>query len=751
MIRRTCLCLLVAACAGHTPPPASPAAAAPPVKAAAAPSAGVDEEESDLRFLSDLVQTRHYTLGRPVKPRFLPDGSQLLFLRSGARSSVLSLYSFDVATGQTRELLSPAAVLQGGEEQLGPEERARRERMRVTLSGFTSFDIARDGKAILVTLSGKVYVVPLATGKAIEVAGPDAQGHPPFDARLSPDGKLVAFVRGNELWVAPAGGGPAHPVAKAQGEGTTVAQAEFVAQEEMDRFRGYWWSPDSSELAYEVADATHVEKLFVGDPSDPTADAGPAPYPRPGHPNVDASLLVVGVKGGKATPVPWERQRYPYLAEVVWEEGGPLTVEVMTRDQKDLLLLAADPRTGKTRELLREHDDVWLNLPRFAWLRDGSGLLWTTERNGAWQLELRAPDGKLEHALTPPEIGFRRFDHVDETRKMVIFTAAPEPVDSRLWSVPLAGGDPQPLTAANENVTADYADRSEAYVLLRTAVDRLYDPEVHRADGSVAGTLASVAEKVPAPPRVEIQKIGPAPGYWTSIVRPRDFDPKKKYPVIVHVYGGPHVTVVHRSLLAYVESQFLADHGFIVVSVDNRGTPGRGRAWERELFGKLGEVPLDGQVTGLRALAAKEPAMDLGRVGIFGHSFGGFMSALAVEKRPDVYRAGVASAPVSDWLEYDTFYTERYLGVPDLKAPELYDKNGLLAYAKDLKRPLLIIHGTADDNVHFVHALKLVDALFRGGRPYEFLTLAHTTHLPHDPALMLRYYQRIVGFLRRNL
>src|SRR5215470_2244686 len=323
MIRGTSPVLLLAACASTSTGGAPAAPPAPPPSPPASHAASA-QDEADLRFLSDFVQTRKYTLGKPARPRFLPDGSQVLFLRASARSPVLSLYAFDVATGQTREVVTPAELTRDADETVGPEERARRERMRVTLSGFTAFEIARDGKSVLVTLSGRIYLVPVAGGKGVEVAGPDAEGRSPFDPHLSPDGKHVAFVRGNALWVAPAAGGAAHAVARSSGRDVSVAQAEFVAQEEMDRYSGYWWSPDGAFLAYEQADASPVEKLFVGDPADPRADAGPVPYPRPGHPNVEVGLFVVGAGGGKPTEVTWDRAHHPYLTDVQWDEGGPL-------------------------------------------------------------------------------------------------------------------------------------------------------------------------------------------------------------------------------------------------------------------------------------------------------------------------------------------------------------------------------------------------------------------------------------------
>jgi dipeptidyl-peptidase-4 len=208
--------------------------------------------------------------------------------------------------------------------------------------------------------------------------------------------------------------------------------------------------------------------------------------------------------------------------------------------------------------------------------------------------------------------------------------------------------------------------------------------------------------------------------------------------------------MVHKNALTYVKDQWMADHGYIVVRVDGRGTPDRGRAWERVIFGKFHEIPLEDQVAGLKLLAQAEPAMDLARLGIFGHSFGGYMGGLAVLRRPDLFKAGVASAPVSDWLDYDTFYTERYLGVPD-KDTSVYEANGLIKYAKDLSRPLLIMHGTADDNVFFVNSLKLADALFKAGKPFEFVPLSRQTHIIIEPKIQLAYWDRIFGFFRQNL
>ncbi len=711
----------------------SPASGAPPTR------------EEDLAFLTELVATRKYTLGQPVKPTLLPDGSQVLFLRAEPTRPVQTLYAFDVAAGKERVLISADTILGGVEEKLSPEEKSRRERMRLTAQGVTTFSLSEDGTKVLAPLAGRVFVIQVANGAVTEVAGAAGKGSP-LDAKLAPDGARVSFVRGGELWVAPVGKGAAQKLTRGATETLVHAQAEFVAQEEMSRFTGYWWSPDSKLLAYEEYDASKVERLVPVDPVSPFEPGKPSFYPRPGKANVDARLGVVPAGGGKTVWVKWDAAKYPYLVRVTWTKGSPLTLDVMTRDQREQVLLAADPRTGATRELVRETDEVFLNATNeYHWLRDGSGFLWGTERRGAWQLELRSPDGKLVRPLTPPELGFRKAVYVDE--KSAIVVAGKEPLVSHLYEVPLAGGEPVALTSGEAGYGATFARDNRAHVRTVVAPGLPGRDEVIRADGSVAGELASVALRPKVMPRPEIRKLG---DFWTAVVKPRDFDPKKKYPVLVSVYGGPHTRVVHREALAYVMDQWMADHGYIVARVDGRGTPGQGRAWERVIFGKFAEVPLDDQVAGLKLLGQVEPAMDLGRVGIYGHSFGGYMGALSVLRRPDVFRAGVASAPVADWLDYDTFYTERYLGVPD-KDTSVYDANGLLKYAKDLTRPLLILHGTADDNVFFVHSLKLEDALFHAGKSFDFVPLARQTHIIHDPKIQLAYWDRIFSFFRQNL
>jgi dipeptidyl-peptidase-4 len=461
-----------------------------------------------------------------------------------------------------------------------------------------------------------------------------------------------------------------------------------------------------------------------------------------------------GVTSAEGGPTTWIKvdKKWEYVARVEWPSGAPLTLELLSRDQKDLALVSADPRSGRTRELLREHDDAWVESVRdYHWLAGGRGFLWSTEAGGEWQLELRKADGAVLRTLTPLDFGYAGLQHVDERTGVAVVARSPDPQDRQLYEVPLGGGAPRPVTRGPDLHSGEFSRDSTVWVRIVSSRTGQVRHEVLRG-GTSLGELPAINEPYPFLPRVEIKKVGPAPGFFASVVRPRDFDARKKYPVWVQVYGGPTRPLVVPFAARYLVDQWIADHGYLVVRIDNRGTTGRGHAWERAILGRFAEVPLDDQVAALQALGKLEPAMDLGRVGIYGHSFGGFMSALAVARRPDVFRVGVASAPVVDWMNYDTAYTERYLGVPPpAGTADDYARNGVLAYAKDLSRPLLVIHGTADDNVHFSESLLLADTLFRAGKKFEFLPLAGMTHIIAEPALQARDWQRVFAFFDQHL
>ncbi|MFM7102504.1 MAG: prolyl oligopeptidase family serine peptidase, partial [Verrucomicrobiota bacterium] len=404
------------------------------------------------------------------------------------------------------------------------------------------------------------------------------------------------------------------------------------------------------------------------------------------------------------------------------------------------------------RVLLTECDDAWINLnPAFPkWLADGSGFLWASERGGAWQVELRRQDGSLDRVIVPGTSGWQGLAELDEQLGELRFRASADPTREDVWTVPLRGGTPRRLTDGAGIQTLTFGATNGLQVLTTITATRMARWEVRTRDGQVLGTLPSVAEAPPFVPQVEFARVGDGEGWHVRITRPQTFEAGRKYPVIVDVYGGPHAQVVRQTMDKLLITQWLADQGFLVVAADGRGTPGRGRAWERALAGRLGPVPLAEQAAALRAMAQRWPELDLDRVGITGWSFGGYLSAYAVLREPGLFRAAVAGAPVIDWYDYDTHYTERYLGVPPA-ADAAYRESSCLTYAADLRRPLLLIHGTRDDNVFFRHSLRLVDALVRAGKPVEVLPLPGFTHMLPDPVVAEQRWLRTVEFFRRHL
>ena len=709
-----------------------------------------EPESADLRYFRELIETRNYSLGQPVSPQITPDGKTVIFLRGGARDPVLRLYEFTIGGSNLREILTPEKLLQGAEEKLTAEERSRRERERQSLRGFTSFQLSKDGGKLLVMLSSKLYVITRADGHVAELPGSGW-----IAPRFSPDGRAVAAVSAGELHVIelekPA------DIALTSGATETLMHgtAEFVAQEEMDRHEGFWWSPDSQSLAYQETDNSGVERRFISDPLHPETSPAKNFYPRAGTQNAKVRLGIVARTGGQTRWVEWDREKYPYLARVVWKENAaPLCLVVQNRLQQEELLLAADPKTGATRELLRENDAAWVNLdhkPMPMWLKEGRQFFWSTERGGSWQIELHSADGALTRAVTPANFQLDELIDVDESDHSILVTGGPDSRERHLFRVSIeAKTEPQRLTREPGRHDAVFGDSKETFLHRFDLLDGRAGWEVLRSsDGTKLAELPSVAERPSSQPQVELLRTeGPRP-MDAAIVRPHAFQKTNRYPVILDVYAGPG----HKQVLAqpdrYMIDQWMADHGYIVVAIDGRGTPGHGRDWERAIRGNLIEVPLADQIAGLQALAAHEPAMDLKRVGVVGWSFGGYFSAMAVMQKPEIFRCAVVGAPVVTWENYDTHYTERYLGIPS-ENPDGYRLSNVLTYASKLTRPLLLIHGLTDDNVYFQHSVQLSEALFEAGKNFNFLPLLGT-HMVSEPLLRLRRQTRVIDFFDAEL
>ena len=743
----------LASCASAPLPAVAPQAPCQePVVAQAAPVNTTPEALPDTTLLDALSATRSFRLGRPEKITITPDGKIALFLRAKPRDPTRELFAFDLESGVESTIVTASSLLAGAEEHLTAEEHARRERMRQIARGIADFKLAPDGHTILIPLSGKIFLFDLANNHSRALALPEGA---PVDPRFSPDGKNLAYTRNGDLFIFDLAANSERRITHRANSDVSYGEAEFVAQEEMDRMEGYWWSPDSKQLLVEEANTAGMEIFHIADPAHPESDPITSAYPRVGKANAKVKLFLVGIRGGRMAEVRWDHAAFEYLAKVVWEKGSNPAILVQNRKQTDELLLSVDPRTGTSRELLREHDDAFLNidpeLPRF--LENGK-FLWTTERHGAWQVELRNADGSFAENITMPELGYRALVHVDLALKNVVVQASTDPTQTQLYRVSLDGTNRE-ATALTTEVGAHegyFADNVSTWIEDINAFDGTRAVRVRKADGSIGHELKSVAEAPPYLPNVTLETvtIGENRELHAAVIRPQNFDATKHYAVLDSVYGGPHYNSVTATRYRYFLQQWFADQGFIVVAIDGRGTQNRGRDWERAISHDVISTPLADQAAGVRALAAKHPEMDAERAGIFGWSFGGYFSLHAVLREPGLFRAAVAGAPVTDWLDYDTHYTERYMGLPDENAAG-YASTSALTWASHLERPLLIVHGTADDNVYFLHSARMTEALVRAGREFEFLPLSGQTHMVADPALSRRADERMLTFFLRHL
>jgi dipeptidyl-peptidase-4 len=687
------------------------------------------------------ARTRGFTLGRPRGFQVGGDGARVAFLRSAAGDDPVNrLWVLEVASGVERLVADPAPLLGGGAGDLPPEERARRERARERAGGIVAFAADLDLTVASFALAGRLFVADLRDpGGVRELAAGDGV----LDPRVDPSGARVAWVADRALHVAEldgAGGGGPRRLAGEDDPEVTWGLAEFVAAEEMDRARGFWWAPDGRRLAVARVGLHPVRRYHLTDPANPAVAPVTLPYPAAGTANAEVRLAVVGLDG-RRVEVGWDRAAYPYLASVHWEAGGPLTLLVQTRDQTATLVLAADPDTGATTELAAQHDPVWVDLVAGvpAWL---DGRLVMTADDPACDTRRLTVDGR---PVTPP--GLQVAEVVAVAGGAVLVAGSEEPTEVHLWRV-VPGAAPERLTDRPGQHAATAADT--VVVVTRADLDSDGSATTVTAPGRPPLAVASHAQASGLAPRPRLLRAGPRELRCALLLPDRPPEGGGRLPVLLDPYGGPH----HRQVLAardrFLVSQWFADQGFAVLVTDGRGTPGRGPAWERAVWRDLAGPVLDDQVEALLAVAADHPELDLGRVAIRGWSFGGYLAALAVLRRPGVFHAAVAGAPVTDWRLYDTHYTERYLGHPATD-PDAYRRSSLLADAAKLERPLLLIHGLADDNVVAAHTLRLSGLLLAAGRPHNVLPLSGVTHLAVEEAVAESLLHLQLGFLRDAL
>ncbi|MFJ8006435.1 S9 family peptidase [Streptomyces fagopyri] len=701
-----------------------------------------------LSFPRRYARTQRFTLGAPRAFTVSPDGSRVVFLRSPSGTDRANqLWVLDVADGRERVAADPAALLGGAGEHLSAAERARRERSREGGAGVVGYATDNAVEVASFALSGRLFTAELRAGTARELRVPG----PVIDPRPSPDGRLVAYVSKGALRVVGAEGEDDRALARrdpgTDPETVSYGMAEFIAAEEMDRSRGFWWSPESDRLLVARVDDAPVRRWWISDPAQPEHAPQQVAYPSAGTDNADVRLFVITLDGTR-TEVAWNRAQYPYLAHVHWSAAGAPLILVQARDQRSQLFLAVDPDTGKTRMVHADEDRQWLDLFHGVpcWSPTGQ-LVRIVDEGGARVLAFG------ERPLTGPQLHVRAVLDVSDDDVLVAASAgaaaaSPETGEVHVYRVNELG-----VERLSQEPGVHSAVRSGRVTVLVSAVPGEPGTQVQvLREGKRAAIVTSHAEHPGMSPRVTLTEGG-ARKIPCALLMPTDYDGESPLPVLMDPYGGPHGPRVLAAHNAHLTSQWFADQGFAVIVADGRGTPGRSPAWEKAVRDDF-TLTLDDQVDALHGLAERYP-LDLSRVAIRGWSFGGWLAGLAVLRRPDVFHAGIAGAPVTDWRLYDTHYTERYLGDP-ATAGQAYAKSSLvteegLSAPAEPHRPLMIVHGLADDNVVVAHALRLSSALLAAGRPHEVLPLSGVTHMTPQEQVAENLLLLQVDFLKRSL
>lgn len=705
-------------------------------------------------------------------PRFSPDGRLVAYLR-GAEDDKdrLDLWAYDVAQRRHRKLVD-ARLLVPAERALSAEEEARRERLRIaSLRGIVDYQFSADSRYLLVPLSGDLYVYDLRAAPARAVRALTTTAAYETDARFSPRGRYVSFVRDQNLHVIELASGAERAITRDGGGTLSFGVAEFIAQEEMDRAEGYWWSPDERYLAYARVDESPVDEVERFEINADNVRVIRQRYPAAGRPNATVTLHVAELASGATRAI---EARDEYLARVAWfPEGDALAVQTQSRDQRRLVLWRAEAATGAARPLVTERSEQWVELhEELGFLAKAKRIVWASSRSGHRHLYLLDYSGREIRALTAGDWDVVGDDRgratrgIDEARGWLYFMANREtPIERHLYRVPLA--DAAPATPP-ERLTPRAGWNSvnmsrDARLWLETWSDTDHPPSLtlRRADGGAPVVLVANAldanhpyhEFLDAHVATEFGTLQSVDGqtlHW-QMLKPANLQPGRRYPVIVNVYGGPGVQRVQRAWMSTSYfGQVLAQRGYVVFMLDGRGTGFRGTRFETALHRRMGTVEVEDQVRGAQFLKTL-PFVDADRIGIWGWSYGGYMAQMAMLRAPGVFSAAASGAPVTDWKLYDTHYTERYMGTPDDNAAG-YADSMTMTHAAALRGPLLLLHGMADDNVLFTHSTAMIKRLQDLGKPFETMVYPGSKHgLLRFPVTGPHAYRAIQEFFDRTL
>ncbi|HEY2158887.1 MAG TPA: S9 family peptidase [Isosphaeraceae bacterium] len=683
---------------------------------------------------------------------FTHDGKAVVYLKSEANSLDRVLWRAEVDGKTPPRIVARPPGAGNTDANVSPEEALRRERMRQVDTGITSAVRAAKADVTVFPLNGDLYL-QRGTGPLERLTESEA---PEIDPRPSPDGSKVAFIRERELYVLDLA--TRKETRLSQGATDTISHglAAFMAQEEMDRQTGYWWSPDGRSIAYQETDERPVALFSIVHDGADRPSVETHRYPFPGAKNALVRLGVVPVEGGETRWLDFdEPEREYYLARVAWESPKNLLVQRLLRDQKELKLFRVDARNGQTTLLLEEKAPTWVNLHDDLKTIPGTGeFVWASERTGFKHLELRDKHGDLVRTLTEGPWAVDGVVGLDAKRREVWFASGKDDVlGAKLYRVSLDGGPIACITPEDGTHKIVVSDDGETFVDTFSTAKTPPLTTLRDRSGKVLQTLDDAGHD----PRLEGLSLVP-PEFFEfpsrdgvtfhgAYYEPRSKALGEKAPLIVMLYGGPHVQYVTDSwaMTADLRAQYFAQLGFAVWKMDNRGSARRGHAFEAALHKSLGSIEVQDQVNGVEFITSKKPEVDASRIGVNGRSYGGYMTLRCLTEAPDVFRAGVAEAPVTDWDGYDSTYTERYMGLPE-KNTEGYSRASVLSRVGNLKGKLLVIHGLIDENVHFRHTARLVSALVAAGKPFEVLPMPEERHSSRKPESRTHEVERLTGF-----
>jgi dipeptidyl-peptidase 4 len=723
----------------------------------------------------------------PIGLKISPDGKRLTFLRGTVQQAqVLDLWQYDIARGK-ETLLVAATSITAGQEQLSDEEKARRERQRIaSLQGIVEYFFSDDGSKLLFPVNGALYLHTLRDGKTTRITDPEKGAI--SDPKFSPKGSFVSFVRQQNVYAIALKSGEEIAITQA-GLGTvSFGVAEFVAQEEMDRFTGYWWSPDEQHIAVQRIDEAMVPIAKRFEIYADRTEIIEQRYPKAGARNVESKLFLITLaKPDLQREIPLQTADIDaadfYLARVQWVNAERLSFQLQSRNQQRLALMQYTLASGSTSTLLQERSDTYVSLhDQLHFLQQpirgvanphpAPAFLWSSEASGFQHLELRAGDGQRIAQLTQGAWEAESLLAVDAKRGFAYLAGNREEVHQRhIYRLDIAAAAKAKSEQARDQALVQISRGAgthqavfarDASTFVDSYSDILTPPQVrlHRADGAVLALIEANTVDAKHPLHSYRAKLvmpeygsfdGPAGALSYRIFKPANFRADKKYPALVYTYGGPSVQVLQRQWDGRwgMLMQYFAQQGYIVFNVDNRGSSRRGKAFESAIYRQMGGPDVADQLSGVRWLAA-QPFVDAKRIGVMGWSYGGFMSLHMLTQGGDLLRAGAAGAPVTDWSLYDTHYTERYMDLPESNVAG-YTQGMVSTHLKGLKGRLFLVHGMADDNVLFLNSTQLMSQLQQSGIAFELMTYPGMKHGPSDNPTRRHVFGAIADFFAREL